>query len=174
MKTLTGKKIVMIIAAHDFRDEELLVPRAYFQNLGAQVTIASSTTATVTGMLGAAIRPDILYTTINPVFYDAVIFVGGGGAEQYWDDPAAHRIARDTLFAHKVLAAICIAPVTLAKAGVLQGKKATVWMDEQSLLKANGADYTGQEVTVDGSIVTADGPAHALPFSRSIADLLLP
>ena len=34
-----------------------------------------------------------------------------------WDDPGAHRIAQEVVAQGKVLAAICIAPVTLARAG---------------------------------------------------------
>jgi len=58
----------------------------------------------------------------------------------------------------EVLGAICIAPVTLAKAGVLEGKRATVWKSEGETLKEHGADYTGASMEADGKIITADGP----------------
>ena len=54
--------------------------------------------------------------------YDAVIFVGGPGSSEYWDDPKAHSIAEETVAADKIPGAICIA--SLAKSGVLKGKKA--------------------------------------------------
>jgi len=105
---------------------------------------------------------------VDPEQYDAVIFVGGAGAQEYWESARAHEIARATLERGKVLGAICIAPVTLANAGVLEGRKATVWPSEAPRLKAQGAEYTGRSVEVDDRIVTADGPESAEEFGRAI------
>ncbi|MBC7347996.1 MAG: DJ-1/PfpI family protein [Clostridia bacterium] len=100
------------------------------------------------------------------------LFVGGEGAREYWDDLQAHRIAREALEQGKVLGAICLAPVTLANAGVLAGRKATVWPDEAARLKAAGAKYTGSGVEIDGRIVSASGPESAKDFGEAIARLL--
>lgn len=54
----------------------------------------------------------------------------------------ALRIAQDSVKLGKVLGAICIAPRILAEAGVLKGKKATVWHSEAEALKRKGAIYT--------------------------------
>ena len=70
---------------------------------------------------------DITLDQIDPGAFDAVIFVGGGGSEVYFDDPKAHNIARKAFKAKKLVCAICIAPSILAKAGLLEGRKATVW-----------------------------------------------
>jgi protease I len=172
MENLKGKRIVMIIAHENFRDEELNAPLAIFQNAGAEVIIASSELAVAKGKFGALIMPDILYSDIDPKKYDAVVFVGGPGAVQYLDDSQAHRIARETLSAGRVLAAICIAPAILAKAGVLKGKSATVFPSDQNALIDGGARYTAKGVEVDGSIVTADGPQSAAPFANEIVKLL--
>jgi protease I len=169
---LQGKKIVMIIAAKNFRDEELLTPLSVFRSEGAQVRIASSVLDLAYGMLGSKVVPDTLYDNLKVNNYDAVIFVGGSGATQYWNDPYAHQIAREALAAGKVLGAICIAPVTLANAGVLKGRKATVWSSDAEKLRQRGAEYTGKDVTVDGLIVTGNGPEAAKRFSEAIVTLL--
>jgi protease I len=73
-----------------------------------------------------------------------------------------------------VLGAICIAPTILAKAGVLKGKQATVWDakgEQIAILKAAGARYTGNEVTVDALLVTGNGPNAAEEFGRTFATL---
>jgi putative intracellular protease/amidase len=60
--------------------------------------------------------------------------VGGQGASIYYDNPKAHVIARETLRSGKLLGAACLAPATLAKAGVLRGKTATSFLSVQKVL----------------------------------------
>ena len=171
-RPLEGKRVVMIIAEKNFRDEELLDPESVLDNQGAIVTVASTTLDSVMGMQGTYVHPDMLVKDINPENWDAVVFVGGVGASQYWDDSTAHRIAKGAMDAEKVLGAICIAPVTLARAGLLQGKKATCWKSEGDKLKAKGAEFTGADVERDGKIVTASGPEAALSFGLKLSEAL--
>ena len=172
MEELTGKKVVMIIAEKNFRDEELLEPRKILEEKGAGVTLASTTLRAATGMFGAKAKPDILVSEVKVDEYDVIIFVGGSGASQYWNDSTAHSIAREALQKNKILCAICIAPVTLANAGVLAGKKATVWESERAKLEAKGASYTGKPVEIAGKIITANGPQAAEEFGRAIVRAL--
>ncbi len=172
MADLTGKKIVMIIAHEGFRDEEMSVPLDIFKKYGADVKVASSSLGMAKGKLGMKIKPDILYSDINAKDYDAIVFVGGPGCSVYWNNPKAHKIAKDAAAASKVLAAICAAPPTLANAGVLRGKRATCFPSEGGQLTAGGAKYTANAVEVDGNIVTGDGPDSAEMFAEEIAKLL--
>ncbi len=170
--SLEGKNILMIIASNNFRDEEYNHPREIFEEEGAMVTVASSTKKEVTGMLGMKVTPDILISEVNIDDYDAVIFVGGMGSSEYWDDEKAHEIAKEAYEKDKVVGAICIAPVTLARAGLLKGKKATVFSSEIENIKKEGAIYTGNSVEVDGKIVTGNGPSAAKEFGKKIVELL--
>lgn len=167
------KKVLMIIAQDGFRDEELLEPKEILERNGIEVKVASTSLTQARGMLGAKIKPDILVSDINVRDFAAVIFVGGIGASQYWDDPIAHKLAQDALDTNRIVAAICIAPVTLAKAGILSGKRATVWSSEAGQLKAEGANYTGRAVEKDGNIITASGPAAAREFGNEIVKALM-
>lgn len=167
----TGR-IVMILPHEAFRDEEYIEPRAEFEARGYEVTVASSSLETATGMLGAEVQPDIPLGDVVVSEYDAVVFVGGGGAQEYWDDPEAHRIAREAVTQEKVLAAICIAPVTLARAGVLEGKEVTVFESGIAEVEAGGATYFQGSVVIDGLIITANGPAASAPFGEAIVDAL--
>lgn len=167
-----NKMIAMIIARNNFRDEELMIPKKVFENAGYKVVIFSSSLGIAKGMLGATQKIENVINRLNPGEYDAVIFVGGTGAEEYWEDTTAHKIAKDTLANDKVLGAICIAPVTLANAGVLKDKKAAVWPSEKENLKKHGAIYTKEPVVKSGKVVTADGPQSADKFADAILDLL--
>jgi protease I len=166
------KKAVFVIAEQVFRDEEYLVPKNLLEKAGIKVETASTTMKEAVGKLGARVQPDLLLSQINVEKYDALIFVGGGGAEQYFDDPTAHSLANSFLKAGKVLAAICIAPVILARAGLLKGKQATVYIDGAEELKRAGSIYTGNPVQTDGWIVTANGPEAAEGFGNEVVRLL--
>ena len=172
MQSVKGKKAVMIIAQSNFRDEELLKPKEVLEKNGVIVTVASSSLKESTGMLGAKVKPNILFTNINVADYDAVIFVGGSGASEYWDNPTAHKIANDANNAQKIVGAICIAPATLAKAGLLTNKKATTYSSTVNDIKSAGAKYTGADVERDGNIITASGPAAAEKFGETIVKAL--
>ena len=166
------RKAVMIIAQNDFRDEEFLRPKELLEKAGFEVKVASTSLDLAKGMLGAAVKPEILINDINVRDFRAIIFVGGAGASQYWDNPVAHKLAQDALLADKIVAAICIAPVTLAKAGILSGKRATVWASEADQIKDGGANYTARPVEKDGNIITASGPAAATEFGEALVRAL--
>lgn len=165
--SLKNKKVIIIIAPERFRDEEYIEPRRILEEAGASITVASSATGRVTGMLGAVVIPDISLEEVHPEEYDAVIFVGGGGAAAYFDDEKALEIAKEAARS-KVLGAICIAPQILANAGLLKGKSATVFSSQIEALKAQGADYTGAPVERDGNIITAEGPTAAANFGKAV------
>jgi protease I len=169
---LAGKNAVMIIAHRNFRDEELMEPKAALEAKGVKVTVACSRLAKAEGMLGAAVTPDVLLKDVKAADYDAVIFVGGPGASEYFDDATAHKIAQDAVAQGKVLGAICIAPATLANAGVLRGKNATCYSSQSRALEKNGAMYTRAPVQRDGKIITAEGPSAAGKFGEAIIEAL--
>ncbi len=172
MFDLTGKNIVMVIAPDNFRDEELLEPKEIFEDSGASVVVASKGVSTAKGMLGATVDVDKDISEIDVKEYDAVIFIGGSGAFVYFDDPTAISIAKNAYDQGKIVGAICIAPSILANAGILEGKRATVWSSEAGNLRDKGAQYTGDSVTRDGRIITANGPGAAAGFATKIAEIL--
>jgi protease I len=173
MEKKTVKKAALIIASQGFRDEELFDTKAQLENAGIQTAIVSSVNTMVTGMLGGTAQPEIFINDLVVNDYDAVIFVGGLGAKEYFNSKVAHEIAKQAVLKRKVLAAICIAPSTLANAGVLEGIKATSYSSEKQNLIAKGANFTGDDVIRDGLIITGSGPTAARKFGKTIADAVL-
>lgn len=167
-----GKKVLMVIASAQFRDEEYQKPRQILEAAGAKVTVASSSLSEAVGMLGLKVNPDLLLKEARMEEFDAVVFVGGIGATEYWDDPAAHALAKQASQAGKPVSAICLAPMTLANAGLLKGKKATIWKDASGDFKAKGVVYTGKPVEQDGGIITGSGPDAAEAFGEALAEAL--
>jgi protease I len=170
---MSTKNVLMIIAHRNFRDEELLHTKSELESAGIKVTVASTSLSIAVGMFGAKTTPNILISNVNVEDFDAILFVGGSGAETYFNDPIAHNIAKEAYQKNKVVGAICIAPGILANSGILNGKKATVWNGKYvSILRNGGAIYTGESVTVDGNIITANGPAVASKFGKTIVNVL--
>lgn len=172
-KKLDGKNILMIIASKNFRDEEYFIPFEIFQREGAKVATASSAKGEIVGVEGGEARATLTLKEVKTDNFDAFVFAGGSGATEYFDNNEAHRIAQEAVSAHKILAAICIAPVILARAGVLRGKKATVWssiLDKtgKKELKEAGCVIEDKKVVTDGKIITADGPSSAQEFAKTI------
>ncbi len=162
----------MVIAPERFRDEELFETQAELRQAGHQTHIASTRIGLCPGARGGQAMAEMTLGQVDTAEYDAVVFVGGGGSKLLWNNETAWRIARDMAQNDKVVAAICLAPVILANAGVLAGKRATVAGTEAATIEARGARYTGPGVTVDGRLVTANGPKSSRRFGQCIDELL--
>jgi protease I len=163
--------VLMVVAPTMFRDEEYEQPRAVFESRGASVTVASVCPGPITGRFGARAIADVAIVDADPGRYDALVFVGGAGAEVFFDDRDAHALARRAHDLGKVVAAICIAPSILARAGLLSGRQVTSFPDQEADLTSHGAIWTGQRVTVDAPFVTANGPESAREFGEAVAAL---
>ena len=162
-----SKKIVLIIAFEKFRDEEYAIPKDIFTKAGYQVVTASAQLGTATGKFGLQAKVDLTLDQLKVADLDAVLFIGGPGSFNYYDDPLAQHLTREAIKEGKLLGALCAAPGILAKAGVLKGKKAT--MDKDSgIIGQFGGTYTGSEVEVDGQIITATGPRTARAWAEKI------
>lgn len=161
--------VLMVIAPEIFRDEEYAEPKSVLEAWGASVATASLQRGVCAGKLGMTAEATLAIAEADPSQYDAVVFVGGGGAQVFFDDPDAHALARGALENRRVLAAICIAPSILAHAGLLEGVRATAFPSQREDLIAHGATWSEGPVEVDGPIITANGPDAARAFGLAIA-----
>lgn len=167
-------KTLLILAQQDFQDHEYAGTRKGLESAGYEVKIASSEAGPCVGKFGDKAEADISLKDVDVAEFEKIAFIGGPGACAFINDPEAQRIAKEAIEQGKKLGAICIAPTILANAGVLQGKNATVWNgdgQQSSVLESAGASFTGEDVTVDGDIVTANGPPAAERFGEVFASL---
>ncbi len=165
-------KILMIVAPERFREEELFLTQEELTKSGHKVVVASTKTGICNGSRGGSVIADLLLKDINCDNYDGVVFVGGGGSKIFFNDSDALNIAKKMNNDGKIVSAICLAPVILANAGVLDGKNATVSGQEAKTIESKGAKYTGPGVTVDGNIVTGNAPKRSKLFGKKICELL--
>jgi protease I len=167
-----AKRAALIVASENFRDEELIETKRALDAAAVQTIIASTRIGFIRGMLGNVVEARILVNQLRVDDYDAIIFIGGPGAAEYFNNPVALNIAREAASKGKILAAICVAPTVLANAGVLTGVRATAFLSERERLVQAGAVYTGAPVERDRFIITGSGPAASVQFGRAVADAL--
>ena len=121
----------------------------------------------VTGSHGISIGADRNFSGTDFSQYDGVILPGGmPGTTNLAADERVLAMLRSFAAAGKLTAAICAAPTVLAKAGLLEGKKAVCYpgMEEQ----LTGAKVSFDPVAVDGTVITSRGLGTAIPFALSI------
>jgi len=176
-KTIENKKIVMVIAFQDFRDEEYFVSKEILEEAGVKVKTASNKIGLALGADGGEVETDLLISEIDMADFDGVVFIGGPGCLENLDNENSYKVVKEAVSQNKVLASICVSPVILAKAGVLEGKKAAVWsspMDKSpiQIFEENGAIYYDESVVVDGKIITGNGPDAAEEFGEAIVEVL--
>ncbi len=170
----TKKSILFLVAPNDFRDEEFKIPYDYLKKAGYKITVASYETTKVRGMLGMEIKPDIKIKDVDMTLFHCLVIIGGSGASIFWDDTLVHKLVRYFARPKKVLAAICLSPITLARAGILKEKKATVWKDAGTIkeFKKRGVQYIDKDVVRAGNILTASGPSASKKFATELAKML--
>ncbi len=166
------KKAVMVIAKQRFRDEELFDTQKHLEAADVRTVVASSQMGERPGKMGGSAKATMLVSDIIVEELDALIFIGGDGAAEYYDNIKAHELAKDTIKKGKVLAAICIAPRILANARLLKGKKYTCWESELENIQKLGGEPAEGDVVRDGKIITANGPHAADEFGKTIAEAL--
>jgi len=168
-------KLLVVIAPERFRDEELFEPLAVFRRAGIAFDIASVKAGACTGMLGGRCEAALDLARARAEDYDGIVVIGGSGSPEFlWGHSRLHALVAGFAKSGKIVAAICLSPVVLARAGVLGGRKATVFRTADSVaeMRRGGADLREDALVVDGKFITANGPAAARKFGEAVASAL--
>lgn len=168
---LSEKKAVMVIAPENFRDEEYFHTKESLDRAGIEVSTASTQSTAISAIDKEEVETDLLISEIGEEF-DAIVLVGGAGAKTLFENKELHKVINDYFDDEKIVAAICIAPLILAHAGILKDKDVTVWEGSRDDLIDFGANYTAKKVEIDENIITANGPQASFEFGEEIAKAL--
>jgi protease I len=172
---LDGKKVLMVIPHTQFRDEEFLEPKEILEQEGAKVSVASTKAGMCRGMKGGVAQADVAIADAKADDYDGVIVCGGSSVpEFFWNDKKLQELVTAMSAAGKVVAAICLSTVVLAKAKLLAGRDATVYFLPEALeeLKNGGAKYVKESLLVHGKIILAEGPPDSQRFGQAVSTAL--
>ncbi len=158
----------VVVLTEGFEEIEALATVDILRRAGVEVVIASLGASVVEGSRKIRVMADKRLSEINSDNYDALILPGGPGYKSMANSQSVLNMVRDFDRKKKIVAAICAAPVVLAKAGILETRIAAVYPGmENQIPKPRDA-----KVVVDGNVVTAKSPGAAFDFALKLAEIL--
>ncbi len=160
-----------MVLENGFEEIEAIIPADILRRIGVEVYLASSSNP-VPGSHGIEIVPDTDIDTALANHFDCLILPGGiPGSTNLRDNPKVIELIVKIFSEGGIVAAICAAPIALARAGILKGKKATCYPSFKSEL-GGGVLYTAASVETSGNIITARGAGTSFEFTAKIAEML--
>lgn len=172
---LDGKKVLMVIPHTQFRDEEFFEPKKLLEEEGATVVVASTSARVCRGMKGGTVQADIAIADAKADEFAALVICGGSSVPEFlWNDKKLQELTAAMAAAGKIVAAICLSTVILAKAKLLVGREATVYFLPEAIeeLKTSGARYVKETLLIQDNLILAEGPPDSQRFGQAIRTAL--
>jgi protease I len=166
------KSILIFLPSLHFSGREFFTIKRILEENNINTFIASDSSFLCISETGQKVKADVSLFNIHENNFSGIVFIGGSGAKNYWDNSLLHKIAVRFNKSKKIIGAICSAPIILARAGILNGITSTCFYENRMELINNGIDYKDMPVILKGNIITADGPNSSKFFTESIVDLL--
>jgi len=164
-------KRVLVPLAEGFEELEAVTIIDILRRAGLEVVVASLAGSPVTGAHGIRLAADEPLAALAAQDFDMIALPGGmPGAQHLKDDPRIAALIRRLHDAGRPVAAICAAPMVLAAAGVLAGRRATSYPG--FLADATATTVVGDAVVADRGVITSRGPGTALDFALALVEEL--
>jgi 4-methyl-5(b-hydroxyethyl)-thiazole monophosphate biosynthesis len=158
----------LLLLADGFEEIEAVTIIDVLRRGEVAVTTASLAGKSVRGSHQIAIESDALLDSVNVDHFDALVLPGGPAAKTLREEPRVLELIRRAGRANKLVAAVCAAPTALEAAGVLAGRRATVYPGNQ----LPSAQLVEERVVEDGNIVTSRGPGTTMAFALKLVERL--
>lgn len=163
---------ILVPLANGFEEIEAINVIDILRRGEVDVVTAGLKEGLVEGSHKIKVLPDTTLDKIDYRDFDGLVLPGGApGFINLGNDERILNMIRKMDKAGKIVAAICAAPSVLIKAGVLQGRKATVSPSGKAQVEAC-ASFSEKRVEVDGNLVTSRSPGTALEFALKLVELL--
>jgi len=163
-------KRVLIALAEGFEEIEALATADVLKRAGLDVVLAGLPGTMVKGRSGIRVVTDKRIDEVESKDFDCLVLPGGNpGYVNLGKSKKILELINDFDKQKKQIAAICAAPSILAKAGILDDRRATIFpgMERDVPRPRSG------KVVVDGHIITSQGPGTTLDFALEIVKTLL-
>jgi 4-methyl-5(b-hydroxyethyl)-thiazole monophosphate biosynthesis len=161
--------IVLVPLAPGFEDLEATTIVDLLRRAEVEVVTAGLQAGLIEGARGMRVQPDVELDAVLDRDFDMIVLPGGlPGAEHLKNDARVQALLKRLATAGRYTAAICAAPIALAEAGLLAGKRATGYPG----FKLPGSTLMPDAVVVDGRVVTSRGPGTAMDFALQLVELL--
>ena len=162
-------KKVALLLANGFEEIEAITPIDLLKRAGIEVITIGIGACQIKGAHNIEIMTD---TQEIPAQLDGVVIPGGmPGASNIAADQQALTLIKKLYQDNKLIAAICASPaVVLEKTEITRNKSVTCYPGFENQLRL--AQFSNQAICIDGNIITANGPANAIPFALAIIEYL--
>jgi protease I len=173
-QALQGKRVA-ILMTDGVEQVEYTGPRSFLEQQGAQVTLVSPKGSGEEIQGFDHLTPDQKFKVeldvrdARPADFDALVLPGGvANPDQLRLSMESITFIREFGRENKPIAAICHGPWTLIDADLVTGKRVTSWPTLQIDLQNAGAEWTDEQVVVDGKLVTSRKPDDIPAFNQAI------
>ena len=166
------QQVIAVHLAEGFEEIEAISIIDVLRRAGFNVSVISVTgKKEVTSKQDVTVTADKLFENVDYEKIDMIVLPGGmPGAKNLKEHEALGKKILDFYKNDKPLGAICAAPMVLGNLGILENKNATCFPGFEDELK--GAKITGNDVEVDGKIITGKGAGVAILFALKIVEFI--
>ena len=165
---------VLVPLAQGCEELEAVTVVDLLRRAGIEVVTAGLDAQPVTASRGMTLLPDMTMEMALQQSFDMVVLPGGlPGADHLGDDPRVIRLLQEMAASGAYTAAICAAPRVLARAGLLDGKRATSYPGALDIEAVPGIEYLETAVVTDGRVITSRGPGTAMDFALVLIETLV-
>ena len=171
---LRGKRIAVLMT-DGVEQVEYTSPRGFLEEHGAQVTLVSpkGKGEDIQGFNhmspGDKFKVEMNVRDARPNDFDALVLPGGvANPDQLRLSKESIGFIRQFADSDKPIAAICHGPWTLIDAGVARAKHLTSWPSLQNDLRNAGAEWTDEQVVIDGKLITSRKPDDLAAFNNAM------
>jgi len=140
---------------------------------GIEVVTAGLQPGIVKASRGTQLVPDTVLESVLRDDFDMIVLPGGmPGAQHLKEDSRIIGLLKKMAEQGRYTAAICAAPIALAEAGLLSGRRATSYPGFLDKMQVPGMAYLDDAVVADEKIITSRGPGTAMDFALALVEAL--
>jgi protease I len=162
-------RAVLVLAADQFEDMELLYPLYRLREEQVTVTVAGLDDHPVTGKKGhGPVAVDCTVGRIGAADFDALVIPGGYAPDKLRRSEAVLALVRAFDDAGKPIAFICHAGWVPISAKILKGRRATSVDAIRDDMVNAGAEWVDEATVVDGNLISARTPADLGPWMKAL------
>jgi deglycase len=164
-----AQRKVLLLAADDFEDMELLYPLYRLAEEDVAVTVAGLDDHPLRGKKGYG--PLTVDTTVGQVAeadFDALVIPGGYAPDKLRRSRAVLDLVQAFDREHKPVAFICHAGWVPISAKIIKGRRATSVAAIRDDMVNAGADWVDEAAVVDGNLISARTPADLGPWMKAL------
>ncbi len=165
------KQTVLVPLAEGFEEIEAITIVDVLRRAELEVKTCHLREANVTGAHRLTVKAELSIESVDAKNVSMVVLPGGmPGSSNLAENQRVLEIVKSVSAAGGYVAAICAAPMVLAAAGLIKGRRVTCYPGFEG--KLDGASVSKDKVVVDGKVITGNGPGSAIPFALKLVELL--